>query len=122
MASKSTHRCLTCKKEQDVAFWFSEMDLHDGDQGCIHIVTLRCLGIQYLHREGAPRDPVLHRKAICMMRNLLDNISDLPPFASLTICYSSIVTRTSSVTGQKEQHEAQGSRSACTAELQSISQ
>ena len=111
---EGTHRCLTCEKEQDIAFWFSEMDLHDGDQGCIHIVTLRCLGIQNLYRKGAPRDPVWHRKAICMMSKLLDNISDLPPIASLTNCYSSTMTKTSSVRGQKEQNAAQGSRSACT--------
>ena len=114
--SKHTHTCLTCKKEQDVPFWFSEMDLHDSDQGCIHVVTLRCLGIQNLYRKGAPRNPVLHDKGMGMMSNLLDNVLDLPPFASLTICYScgSTMTETSSVRGQKEQNAAQGSMSACT--------
>lgn len=112
-----THICFTCKKEQDVAFWFSEMDLHDSDQGCIHVVTLRCLGIQNLYRKGAPRDPVLHRKAICMMPKLLDNIPDLPPFASMTICYSSIATKVSPVREQKEQNAVQGFRSACTVEV-----
>ena len=110
LQSQSTHRCLTCKKEQDISFWFSEMDLHDGDQGCIHVVTLRCFGIQNLYRKGAPRDPVLRRKAICMMSRLLDNISDLPPFASFTICYSSIMTEQALLQGRrsKMQHRGQG--------------
>lgn len=57
------HGCNTCEEEEDIPLRLSEVDLHDRDEGCIHVITLRCLGVQNLHGEGAPRDPANTIKA-----------------------------------------------------------
>lgn len=55
--------CSTCEEEEHIPLRLSEVDLHDRDEGCIHVVTLRCLGVQNLDRESAPRDPANTVKA-----------------------------------------------------------
>ena len=50
MATSGEH---TSEKEEDVALWLCQVDLHDSDEGGVHVIGLWSLGVQHLHRIGA---------------------------------------------------------------------
>lgn len=47
---------LPREEQQDVALWLCEVDLHDGDERCIHVVRLWRARVQDFHRVCAPWD------------------------------------------------------------------
>ena len=47
---------LACEEQKDVALGLSEMNLHDRDERCVHVVALRRARIQDLHRVRAALD------------------------------------------------------------------
>lgn len=48
--------CLASEEEQDIALRLSQMDLHDRNQRCVHVVRLGRLGVQDLHWVRPARD------------------------------------------------------------------
>ena len=48
--------CLASEEEEDVALGLSQVDLHDCDEGGVHVIRLRRAAVQDLNRIGAPRD------------------------------------------------------------------